>query len=487
MPSSRAATVDDGAVAADDGARGAALAHLPGGVLATVLAAWSFDEESLWRDEWYTLATAGQGWENLTRVLSGNSDIALAGYYSLMHAWLLVDQSSAWLRLPSALGTVALALLCADVGRRVGGARVGAVSGVLVVLTTAVSQHTGEARPYPLVLAAVTAVAALALRYLDRPGPGRGAALAAAAAGAVCLHPLPGVPAVAGVFLGLLLASPRSRWVRVVALSVPAAATGAALVVLGHLAREPRASGATSLLDVPDLRFNLAQEWWAAAVVLALAALGATRLARRPLAVLACWAVAPPAVITALGLSGGYFEYRYASSMVPALCVLAAAGALAAVRTRWDAAVVVPVLTVLVALPLARTAVSDRLSDAPVDDPRAAAASIAQAARPGDAVVFVSEPDRGMLELYAPEDLELTDALLLRTPLVSGTLSGTELPRQWWPGQLARHERVWLVGAMVDGSWPPSAKVPAVTAARVLEDQDDYGAYRVQLWSASGQ
>ncbi len=470
------------ATAGDRGGDGA-LTFLPGAVLATVLAVWGFDEEALWRDEWYTLATAGQGWDHLVAVVSG-PDVALSGYYALMHVWLLADQSSAWLRLPSALGTVAAALLCASVGRRVGGTRVGALSGVLVVCTLAVSQHAAEARPYPLVITAVTAVAALALRHLDRPSARTGAGLAVVAVVAVCLHPLPGVPAVAGTLLGLLLASPRHQRPGVIARGLPAAVTGLTLVALGYRNRVPRAGGAVDLLDVTDFRYNLAQQWWPAALVLALAVLGATRLPRKRAVVVGCWAVAPPAAVAALGLSGGYFEYRYASSMVPAVCVLAAAGAAAAVRSRRDAVVVVPALAALVLAPTLGTAVSDRMTNAPIDDPRAAAASVTGLARPGDAVVFLEGADRGMFDYYAPDDLDLVDALLLRTPLQSGTIAGIELPAQWWPGAVRRYDRVWVVGGMVDGAWRPGPKVPVVTAGRVLDHTDDHGAYRVQLWTA---
>ncbi|CAA9435591.1 MAG: hypothetical protein AVDCRST_MAG35-2902, partial [uncultured Quadrisphaera sp.] len=163
-------------------------------VLAVALTAWRYDAKPLWRDEVYTLTTAGRGFAEMLELLAVR-DAGLVGYYALMNPWLALGEAPAWMRLPGALATPVAVGLCAAIGRRVGGPTTALVGGVLVALTPSVVRHAQEARPYPLVLAAVALTALLLLRAGARPTARQRTAVAATAAVAVALHPLVALPA----------------------------------------------------------------------------------------------------------------------------------------------------------------------------------------------------------------------------------------------------------------------------------------------------
>ena len=478
------------------GAMATALVIAPGMLLATVLTALNYSSKPLWRDEWYTLSTADRPLLGMLEIIKG-PDVGLAGFYSAMHLWLSLGDAIWWLRLPSALATVALSVVAALLARRLAGAPAGFLAGLLVAALPPVFTHAQEARAYPLVLLTTTLTALLVLRYRDSPTPQRGWWLAAAAVTPGCLHPIVGLPAVAGLFLGAVLAPGRARRSRLVALSAPAAVGGLLLIAAGfRQQREGSTPEPAALADLARLPLTLAGPVWLALLLWGSAVAGLVFLAHqgapardgRSWLVLTCWLAAPLVVVSGMGLAGSYFRDRYVSDAAPALAVLVAcalAHLLSAGPSRLRVVAVVAV-TAAVLVPGIVTAVDFRSQSYDADDPRSAAASLALAARPGDAVVYVGTTARGLTTYYlrkeAPGEDVPDDVLMSATPLESQSLTGREVPADERTKTLSEHQRVWVVGATVSGKIPDPEKVADVTQGRRMVRQEDHGGFRTQLW-----
>ncbi|TDW47543.1 mannosyltransferase [Curtobacterium sp. PhB42] len=127
------------------------------GVVGVVVAAAFTWVPSVWYDEAATLTSAQRNWPALWAELQ-NVDAVHGLYYALMHVWLaLVGYSPFTLRFPSALAIGIAAALVVALGRRLGGVRLGVVSGLVFLLLPRVAWAGTEGRPY----ATVTTFAAL--------------------------------------------------------------------------------------------------------------------------------------------------------------------------------------------------------------------------------------------------------------------------------------------------------------------------------------
>lgn len=468
----------------------------PGTVLAILLTAWNYSSKPMWRDEWFTYGTVERPFTGMVNLLA-DKDGGLAGFYLLMHAWMLMGDSVAWMRVPAAVCTVLVAALTALVGRRVAGPAVGVVSGLLIALMPTVIDHAQEARAYPLVLAAVTATALAALCLQDSPSTGRWVALSALGYLATALHPLPGAPAVAGIFLGLLLCpGPAARW-RILVAGVPAGLVAATLIALGYLQQgvTDTANGG-GIRQAINVRFLMAPGWGLLLVMLALSALSLVTLRHRSsrLVLLLAWIVVPLLSLTALISLGSFFKPRYASAIVPAACVLVAVGvvlvAAAAARalpSRYytlSQGIVVSVVTLGLLVPLVPNAARTLDSPFRTDDPRAATDALVAGYRDGDAVIYSGSMARGLTEHYAPAGEDLEDPLLVRSPLASDSITGEELPIDQAASAVEDYERLWVVGTLSGpgDQWNSQKRVDTVTTGRGLIEERTFGRYRLQLW-----
>jgi len=163
------------------GALGIAAARAPEltvgalGVLVSAAFAWV---PSLWYDEGATVTSATRSWAALWAEVH-NVDAVHGLYYACMHAWFwLVGYSPFTLRFPSALAVGVAAALVVALGRRIGGLRLGIVSGVLFVVLPRVVWAGGEGRPYATVTAlsaALTLVGLAAVRSARPPAAGASA------------------------------------------------------------------------------------------------------------------------------------------------------------------------------------------------------------------------------------------------------------------------------------------------------------------------
>ncbi|PPK92486.1 mannosyltransferase [Kineococcus xinjiangensis] len=499
--------------------RGLLCAWLVPALVAALTTAWRYDAKPLWRDEFYTLGTAVREYGVMLRGLRV-TDAGMGPWYVLMRPWVLLSQSEAWLRLPSAVAGVLAAALAGllahhvvknhvvknhvvknhvvkrhvveDSVLRAAAPLAGAVAGVLFTLTPIVVRHSQEARPYPVLAACAVATAYGLLR--DRGAPRARWLLlwAAAATLAAALHVLTGAPAVLAMVGVAFLAPGRARRRRFLAGGLPPLAVAAAMVAVG-MSQAPNRIGE----DFPLLRRSLGLWHSYAAAPAALGGLlllwgaGALALRRCPpvLALLAAGTLAPVAAVVASAAAGQLFEARYTVAAAPALAVLAgvgAAGIAVARRRTAPTAVAALALVGLVAAGQAPRLVAHRQQPFVVDDPRSAAAALAARARPGDAVVFLGNTDRPMLRHHLPAGVGLDDVLLVRDPSVSVSIGGDDLTGPQRAAALAGRERVWVVGTEHFVPWEEMFAGPVrdARAGRALAYGESFGRFRVELWTA---
>lgn len=470
----------------------------PGVVLATLLTAWNYSSKPLWRDEWYTLSTANRPLLDMLEIIKG-PDVGLAGFYSVMHLWLLVDDAVWWLRLPSALATVALSVVTALLARRLAGLAAGVSAGLLIAVLPPVVLHAQEARAYPLVLLTTTATALLMLRYRDHPTPRLAWGLVVVAALPGCLHPIVGLPAVAGLFLGAVISPGRAARSRLVLISLPAAAGGLLLIAAGFRQQVGAATQERpSVGDLAALPGSLVGPLWITAllwglVVVGLVSLGSPRPPRHGAGtwvVLTCWLLAPFVVVSGMGLGGSFFRARYVSDATPVLAVLAAMGlgclvGIVVSRRHLATTLVVGGATIVALVPLVPAAGLLRDRTYYADDPRSAALAIAADTQPGDAVVYIGPTARGMTTYYLPDSTMLDDVLMTQSPAQSKSITGREVPEEDRDEALSGHPRVWVVALTSGGTWPDEAKAADATANRSRISDDEYGNVRVELWEDS--
>ena len=467
-----------------------ALVAAPGVVLSAVLTAVEYDAKPLWRDEWFTYGTVERPLGSMLGVLSG-PDVGLAGYYAVMHVWMLVGDTSSWLRLPGALAAVALPAVVAVLGTRLGGKVAGLVAGLAVAVLPALTSHAQEARPYPLVLLAVAVATLAVVRCTTDPTPRGTAVLAGACTVVALLHPLVGVPAVAGLLGGALVAPGVASRVRLALAGVPAA-LGAGLLVGLNVMRAPEdAPPAVTTGDVVGLYRNIAGVNWLAALLalLALGGLVALFARRSPAwAPLVGLAGTPLVAVTALGISGAYFKYRYAAAAAVAVAVLVGIGVAALARGAWPRRLLAAGAVAVVLVGAVPPALQSRAEEFSVDDPRAAAAALAEDYRPGDAVVFSGSTGRGLTEHYLPDGVVLEDPLLVTDPVPSGTLTGVELPATDRDEVLADHPRVWVVGTISSSrdGWTSVGVLEGVSDGRQVVGREAFGEFAVELWARPG-
>ena len=143
------------------------------GALGVVVAAAFSWVPSLWYDEAATVASAQRSWPALWAELQ-NVDAVHGLYYAVMHVWFtLVGYSPFTLRFPSALAIGVSAGLVVALGRRLGGVRLGVVSGIVFLVLPRVAWAGTEGRPYAtvttfavaLTLVGITAVRRTRIRH----------------------------------------------------------------------------------------------------------------------------------------------------------------------------------------------------------------------------------------------------------------------------------------------------------------------------------
>ena len=138
-------------------------------VVTAALGLYQINVPILWRDELATWSAASRTLPQLWAMVH-HVDAVLGLYYLGLHLWMAVfGTSAAALRLPSALAMTGAAAVVALTGKRLGGTRVGLISGLIFAVVPSVSRFAQEARPYAFATLFTALATLLLLRAMERP------------------------------------------------------------------------------------------------------------------------------------------------------------------------------------------------------------------------------------------------------------------------------------------------------------------------------
>jgi mannosyltransferase len=138
-------------------------------VVTAALGLYQINVPILWRDELATWSAASRTLPQLWAMVH-HVDAVLGLYYLGLHLWMAVfGTSAAALRLPSALAMTAAAAVVALTGKRLGGTRVGLISGLIFAVVPSVSRFAQEARPYAFATLFAALATLLLLRAMECP------------------------------------------------------------------------------------------------------------------------------------------------------------------------------------------------------------------------------------------------------------------------------------------------------------------------------
>jgi mannosyltransferase len=413
----------------------AAIAVLAATTLAIGL--YRSNSTSLWTDELFSVTLANKPLPILMRQLwSENANMSL--YYVILGGWLNVlnhlgvTHPSEWLiRLPSIVFAAGAVVAAYFVAKRIFGTVVGLVAAALVLLNYVFLMEVAQARAYSLELFLQLIGWFLLIRILENPA--RNGGRLAVTFGVVMalamysdLYTALIILAQLAAFGALVAAGSISRArarealrpAFIASLTLIAGAAPLALDVLMHRA-------ANDWIAVPGLREALTFAGAVAGanpafglVLIVGGALGLSIALRRPeseapdrmsqrasVLLLTTWIAAP--FILSWGLSQRPFGMhlfltRYLIVIVPAICILCAAGLYSLSRSHPNLARVMLVASVV----LAATAVPTYYSRVQREDFRAASAWLTQQYQAGDGVACASLGCAFALEYYAPGKLQ---------------------------------------------------------------------------------
>lgn len=450
-------------------ARPAVLAAILG-ILGTAVSAALSWRPSLWQDEAASLLSATRPLDSLPLMLA-HVDIVHALYYLVLRGWIAVFGSSAFaIRFPSAIAAGCCVAAVALVARRIGGARLALVAGIICAVLPRMTYDGQDARAYA-VDAAIAAWLLVALLHAIGDGRrrwwlGYAALLALGTAMFVFV-------ALVGLAHGVALAcSARGRRrMRAWALATGAAFVLASPVIVLGLGQRGQLAYLQGRDDVLTPDTVLVQPWfgaqplalvgWALVLVGVAVAVRAQLSGAEPSAslVAASALLVPSAALMASSLVVADFSPRYLSMCIPALALTMAA-ALAAIARRWRPAAVVG--TALVVVLAAPNWWSQRQADGMGTDWAEVSASLGRLARPGDGLLF-DGASRGAYRVYPAGFVGLGDVAIERPYWRSegwddDTLSLTRVAAL---GRLDGLTRVWFVeagpGSAHDGSGEDAA------------------------------
>lgn len=147
-------------------------------VVLAALSLYQLGALSLWRDEVASVVFAKGSLGELVTLIGRDRDAVglanMATYYVLLHFWLALGDSEAWLRLPSVAFGVATVIPVYAIGRRLGGWPVAALAAAIFVLVPYVIHYNQEVRGYSLsmlVAAALTWLLLVGVERRDRTWP----------------------------------------------------------------------------------------------------------------------------------------------------------------------------------------------------------------------------------------------------------------------------------------------------------------------------
>jgi mannosyltransferase len=423
----------------------------------------------LWFDELASIAVAGRSVGGVFDLIA-NTDANMGLYYLLLHGWLLIDDSEAFVRALSAIPALAAVPVTAILARRLFGDMVGLVAGFLLAGSMFAIVNAQNARGYSLAMLLIV----LAVMFFVEAALGRrpwawvlcGASFTLS----IYASPLSGLVLVAA--FASLPFLPRPREVLRPAVTT-LAVTGFAVAPLALLMLRAGGSQVNHLsrpgvADAIQAAGNLIAMGNVALIALWSTLIGAALLAlwrrtpevqpgmsetwrwRRLLIV--GWAVIPAALLFTYSQIDPLFKDRYLITSVPALAILAAIGLVAIARRHRvlgvTAGLAMICLTVLARVDL--ESYGESLTPGWGEGNLTAARIIATRGRPGDGILYLPNRRRlgivEQLEREAPSEAILPDDFSVAAdPEETGDLYGRQAPQRIIKRRLEKHRRVWLL------------------------------------------
>lgn len=409
--------------------------------------------ESLWVDEGASWGVARRGGTQLLLALKADPSMPL--YFVLLHFWMLLGTSEAFIRSLSAIFAVASVPLLYLVARRLAGVTAAAIATVLLAINQFQIAFAQEARGYALTEFLVILSTYLAVRIIDSPSRRVWLGYLAVTLLAVASHAF-ALFVLAAQLLTFVVAG-RVSWKRIAVIVGVGLAALLVLVFgpLGAVMRHNRFNwiarvGPAQALGPIGALTGQGRHWFVLPYLLvALAGVWvlAGRLRRRDErwkpAMLLSWLAVPIVGSLVASIAVPMFVSRYLIVAVPALVVIVATG-LASLRRPW---LFVP-LTVLL-LFIGTAALNVYYKTPQKEQWRIATASILARAEPGDEIILYHPNAANPYAYYvardggahtAPHMLwpvdDVRDRRFLRVPIDPLI---DDLPH--------KHRRLWLVFA----------------------------------------
>ena len=393
--------------------------------LLAALSLYQLGALSLWRDEVASVVFARGSLGDLVTIVGRDRDAVglanMATYYLVLHFWLALGNSEAWLRLPSVAFGVATVIPVYLVGRRVGGWLVAGLAAAIFALIPFVIHYNQEVRGYSLsmlVAAGLTWLLLVGVEHRERTWPWLAYGIVAALG--IYVHFFVAL-VVAAHGIWVLGTRQLPGWQGMLAALVPIslAATPIPFIVLqfgGEQEWVPPLSGPVAARALVGLAGS-------APLLLATSVLlgyGIVRLSADRRAWLLAGSVLLPIVgAVAISVVKPMFVGRYLIIVLPMLAVLLA-WTLASMRPPALATAAALVLGALLLV-----AVPSAYRDAHEQDWRAAGRWLATEVEPGDALI--AQNGRRPLEYY----IDAAGGLVPRSTRVALALDDATAQRVW--------------------------------------------------------
>ncbi len=462
-------------------------------VLAAVLRLLYLGQKSFWLDEIVSVSIARldpAGFRNI--VLSWELNEGL--YYTLLRAWMHLGQGEFFIRLLSALPSVAAVPFVYLLGRRLFSERVGLIAALLLAVNAFDVRYAQEARGYSLFAFFAVLACWFFVRCVDEPQKkGNWAGLAIALALGIYAHFFTGFLLPVFWLAALMLPKRNVAWKRFLISSAVVAvlAVPALLFVVTKNRGQVGWVQPTTWRDLYNLAILLSGRGGLALLLLCAAGLALelvrvlrlrSREGKRAIwgaALVWMWLLLPVAITVAMSAMKPMFVTRYLLFCLPAFVLLVAAG-MSVVRPKW---LLGAMLVAIAALSLRGVAGYYRTGfDPPEQDWRGAVQYLLSRAQPGDAMLFYHPLARLSYEYYRPRWPQYPAPVVVFPPRADARLlKGTPPDFALLPRLPERYDRLWVVQNW--GPDPFTRQMQAVFASGYTKTEErDFSIIRIMLY-----
>ncbi|WP_165372061.1 glycosyltransferase family 39 protein [Streptomyces sp. L-9-10] len=449
------------------------------------LGLWGIRREgTVWQDEAITYEVARRSFSEIWQTLA-NIDAVHGFYYLIMHIVYMFGDGLLTLRLPSVMATALAACGVALLGSKLGGPRVGIISGLVFPVLPMVQRYSQEGRSYAMVCASVVWATYLLVVAVERRARKIWCGYAVASLVACLLHEF-AILAVAAHGVTLFLAH-ASRWV--LAAWVKAAMfVSAGIIPL--LALSVLQSDQVSWIS-PTLWGDLT-----APLVLTVVAFCCARIPVERCAPIAPWQLAlpimilPAATLRAISFFKPLYVDRYVlfSQLGVALLLGVVLNWVWSVREwRWGAGVITATAC---AVTIMSTGVDLRNPGSRSDNATEVVEVAAELGRNGDGIVFIPASRRAWTLGPGSPEMNFSDVTLNGNLQTSDTLYGKEVAPGEIHSRMLSEERIIVLREPhreeVEETRQEKAKRATLNRYFVECDSRTVGRAKVVLYARSG-